>query len=95
MSFDENQAVGTVLVSSITTVDPDSGDYPTFKLIRAVGVPDDGSEVSAAFSVHPRTGAVTLQRALLDFEYQKQYLLSLTVTDQGVVRTCVNMCECE
>jgi hypothetical protein len=79
--FDENQLPGTVLLPSIDVYDQDDDDFPTFRIVQAKGVPEDGSEVSSAFRVDPRNGSLTLLRHLFDFEYQYQFKLDMMVTD--------------
>ena len=86
VSVEENQPIGTILIPNVQSVDQDINDFPTFQLVQATGVPDDGSEMSSAFRVDNFTGSVTLMKSILDFEYQRQYLLVFTVVDQGVVR---------
>ncbi len=46
-----------------------------------VATPDDGSELSTAFLVHPTTGAITLIKPIMDFEYQRMYSLTIVAVD--------------
>ena len=66
---------------SIPIFDQDAGDYSTFTLVRVTAMPDDGSEVMSMFSVSPSTGAISITRLGLDFEYQRSYTVSISAQD--------------
>jgi hypothetical protein len=61
--------------------------------VQVVGTPDDGSELSSAFNVHPTSGAITLTKPILDFEYQRMYSLTIVVLDH--VRVACYACSRE
>ena len=58
---------------------------------QVVATPDDGSELSTAFNVHPSTGAITLIKPVMDFEYQRMYSLTIVAIDHVSV-SCDDLC---
>ena len=70
-----------------------------FRSFQVVGTPDDGSELSTAFNVHPTSGAITLIKPILDFEYQRMYSLTIVAVDHvsfchivALVAICSHSC---
>jgi hypothetical protein len=56
-----------------------------------VGTPDDGSDLSAAFSLSNTTGSIRLVQPRFDFEYQREYALTIVVTDRNTPPISVTM----
>jgi hypothetical protein len=70
----ENAANGTV-VGTISAVDPDSGDMPTYTLTDTAG---------GRFAINSATGVVTVANGnLLDYESAASHMVTVRVTDSG------------
>ncbi|MFN3279999.1 MAG: cadherin repeat domain-containing protein, partial [Paracoccus hibiscisoli] len=71
----ENSPVGTLVGAPVTGTDPDFGQTLTFAVVAG------NSE--GVFAIAPSTGQLRVARAVLDYETRNEYVLTVSVTDNG------------
>lgn len=73
-NISENRPVGYV-VGTVIAVDPDPGQTLTYAITAGNG--------AGNFAIDANTGVITVVNPTLNFEAQNQYVLTVTVTDNG------------
>jgi VCBS repeat-containing protein len=73
---EENSPIGTRVGLPINGSDVDDGQILSYKI-------SSGGKVADIFKIDEATGQLELRQAELNYELQKQYVLQVTVTDNG------------